>query len=318
MGDLLTAPIAAIDIGTNSVLLTVAECASDGSLRPLLERAEITRLGRGVDQTLRLSDEGIERTLKVLGDYTTQALAIGVPAAASIACVATSAARDAHNGAEFLRLVREQCGLAPTIIGGPREAELTFLAARHDFGAGEQPLGSIDIGGGSTEIAVDLDHANGFSTSLPIGSVRLYERCGLAAGENAAGRARVEHEIAKGLRGVPRGSPGTLVIGIAGTWTTLATLALELPRYDAARIHGHRLALAEIEALTERLWALSLPERLRLPGLQPGRADVIPVGALIATHTVRALGSTMVTVSDRGVRWGLLYERAAIQARRVG
>jgi len=292
--------LAAIDIGTNSVLLTVAARTPQG-LRPLVERAEITRLGRGVDQTKRLSDEGIEATLRVLGAYAEEAAAAGVAEVADIACVATSAARDAQNGPAFLELVREQCGLSPQIIGGDREAELTFLAARRDFGNQGGPLAIMDIGGGSTEIAVDLDRPVRFGISLPVGSVRLFERLG-------QDRAAIAQEVDRALAAVPRLAQGTPVVGVAGTWTTLATLALELPHYDAERVHGHRLSLETLETLTDRLWNLTLSERLLLPGLQPGRADVIPVGASIACRGLRALGSVEAIVSDRGVRWGLLYE----------
>jgi exopolyphosphatase/guanosine-5'-triphosphate,3'-diphosphate pyrophosphatase len=292
--------LAAIDVGTNSVLLTVAARAGDG-LRPLVERAEITRLGRGVDQTKRLADDGIQATLRVLGAYAEEAEALGVKEPAQIACVCTSAARDAQNGAAFLQMVQEQCGLSPRIIDGEREAQLTFVAARRDFGQKGGPLAIMDIGGGSTEIAVNLDLPGRFTTSLPIGSVRLHERLG-------QDRARIHREIDRVLVGVPRLEGGLPVVGVAGTWTTLATLALELPHYDAERVHGYRLSLATLDELTDRLWKLSLPERLLLPGLQPGRADVIPVGALIAGRGLQALGATEAIVSDRGVRWGLLYE----------
>ncbi len=180
--------------------------------------------------------------------------------------------------------MREQCGLSPQIIDGEREAQLTFIAARRDFGAQGGPLAIMDIGGGSTEIAADLDLPTRFSTSLPIGSVRLHERSG-------QDRARIHREIDRALIGIPRLGAGTPVVGVAGTWTTLATLALELPHYDAERVHGHHLSLAALEELTDRLWKLSLPERLLLPGLQPGRADVIPVGALIAGRGLLSSGS---------------------------
>jgi len=299
--------LAAIDVGTNSVLLTVAERTGPGDgpgfegLRPLVERAEITRLGRGVDQTKRLADEGIQATLRVLGAYAEEAEALGVGEPSEIACVCTSAARDAENGPAFLEMVRQQTGLSPRIIDGEREAQLTFVAARRDFGQQGGPLAIMDIGGGSTEIAENLDLSDGFTTSLAIGSVRLHERLG-------QDRVRIHREVDRALVGVPRLAAGTPVVGVAGTWTTLATLALELPHYDAERVHGHRLSLATLEELTDRLWKLSLPERLLLPGLQPGRADVIPVGALIGGRALQALGATEVIVSDRGVRWGLLYE----------
>jgi exopolyphosphatase/guanosine-5'-triphosphate,3'-diphosphate pyrophosphatase len=294
--------LAAIDIGTNSVLLTVAS-AESGGLLALAERAEITRLGKGVDKTGTLSEPGMSATLRVLGAYVEEALGFGVTDPRVIACVATSAARDAENGPAFLNLVREETGLTLEIIGGKREAELTLLAARHDFGPSQQPLAVVDLGGGSTEVAIDVDRAAGpFAESFPIGSVRLHERWG-------EDRAAVLADIDRALQAVPKVRAGARVVGIAGTWTTLATLALELTSYDAARVHGHVLSVETVEALADRLWGLTLTERLLLPGLQPGRADVIAVGALIAARALRALGATEVVVSDRGVRWGLLYER---------
>jgi exopolyphosphatase/guanosine-5'-triphosphate,3'-diphosphate pyrophosphatase len=297
----VSAVLAAIDIGTNSVLLTVA--SREGStLKPIAERAEITRLGRGVDRTGRLSEEGIAATLRVLGAYAEEALSLGVTDPSTIACVATSAARDAQNGSEFLARVMAETGLEPEIIGGDREAELMFAAARHDFGpAASRSLAVIDIGGGSTEVAIDVDRPSRFLTSLAIGSVRLHERCG---DDRFAVVAAVERELSV----VPPAHAGAEVVGIAGTWTTLATLALELPTYSAERVHGHRMSVDAVAALADRLWRLTLSERLLLPGLQPGRADVIPVGAIIAERTLRALGASEVVVSDRGVRWGLLYQ----------
>jgi exopolyphosphatase/guanosine-5'-triphosphate,3'-diphosphate pyrophosphatase len=137
-----------------------------------------------------------------------------------------------------------------------------------------------------------------------VGSVRLHERWG-------EDRAAVLADIDRAFAAVPKVQAGARVVGIAGTWTTLATLALELSRYDSEQVHGHVLPVEAVEALAERLWRLTLPERLLLPGLQPGRADVIAVGALIAARSLRALGASEVVVSDRGVRWGLLYERLA-------
>ena len=294
--------LAAIDIGTNSVLLTVA-AAEGGGLRSVAERAEITRLGKGVDRTGTLSESGMAATLRVLGAYVEEALGHGVTDPSVIACVATSAARDAENGPAFLKRVREETGLTLEIIGGKREAELMFLAARNDFGHSLQSLAVVDLGGGSTEVAIDVDRSPGpFAESFPIGSVRLHERWG-------EDRSKVLSNIDSALNAVPKVSAGARVVGIAGTWTTLATLALELTSYDAARVHGHVLSVEAVEALADRLWGLSLPERLLLPGLQPGRADVIAVGALIAARALRALGAKEVVVSDRGVRWGLLYER---------
>ena len=296
--------VAAIDVGTNSVLLTVAE-RGRGGLAPLLERAEITRLGKGVDATGKLSDEGIASTVEVLRGYAAEARRLSVE---RLACVATSAARDAANGSFFLERVRE-LGLSPEIIDGAREAQLSFLAARVDFGRPGIPLVVLDVGGGSTEITFGRE-APEFRTSLEVGSVRLFER--LVRGdppghdERIAVRAAVDGALAT----IPAPPAGAELVGVAGTLTTLATLALGLTAYDAEKVHGARLSLHQISTLTNRLWASPLAERRRLPGLQPLRADVIPVGALIVEAVLYRLRIPEVTVSDRGVRWGLIHELA--------
>jgi exopolyphosphatase/guanosine-5'-triphosphate,3'-diphosphate pyrophosphatase len=301
--------LAAIDIGTNSVLLTVAEVVPGPALtlRPLLEQAEITRLGRGVDSSGMLSHEGMDATLRVLRAYSNDALAQGVPAA-EVACVATSAARDARNGESFLAQVERECGLRPQIIGGEREGELAYLAARVEFGVGGRGLLVQDIGGGSTELVFGKAERPSFGRSLPVGSVRLFERWVHHDPATPEERRQVEDDITSALSdvSVPH---GVASVGLAGTWTTLAAIACGSPSYDAARVHGSTLSRGEVAALAERLWRSPLAERRLLPGLQPGRADVIPVGASIARLSMEALALDRITVSDRGVRWGLLYER---------
>ncbi len=297
--------IAAIDVGTNSVLLTIAE-AANGVLRALVERAEITRLGRGVDASGQLSEEGIARTLDVLRGYAREIHDLG---ADRIACVATSAARDAANGPAFLERVRA-LGLLPEIIDGDHEAELSFLAARKDFGGDGSPIAVLDVGGGSTELVFGRDSKPSFHVSLQIGSVRLFERLIRADPPSHEERLRVRATVDEALSVVPAPPEGARLIGVAGTLTTLATLALGLPAYDAEKVHGHVLSLAEISTLANRLWSLPMAARRQLPGLQPGRADVIPVGALIVETVLYRLRLDRVTVSDRGVRWGLLYELA--------
>jgi exopolyphosphatase/guanosine-5'-triphosphate,3'-diphosphate pyrophosphatase len=305
--------LAAIDIGTNSVLLVVAEWQpADGELRPLVERAEITRLGRGVDASGLLSAEGMDATLRVLEAYTAEAGRFGVPAE-EITCVATSAARDARNGAAFLTRIETACGLRPKIIGGDREADLSYLAARREFANDQRPLLVQDIGGGSTELVLGTGEHPTFRRSLPIGSVRLFERWIHADPPSPPERAAVEREIEQAVGEMP--VPGAFdFVGLAGTWTTLAAIACGSTTYDAAKVHGRVLTYEEIDSLTEMLWRSPLAERRTLPGLQPGRVDVIPIGASIASITMKVLGLGRVTVSDRGVRWGLLYERFAVQS----
>ncbi len=297
------ARFAAIDVGTNSLLLTVAE-GSGRALRPIEELAEITRLGQGVDATGRLSDEGIARSLAVLARFAERIRALG---AERTACVATSAARDAANGEEFLSRVRA-LGLSPEIIDGEREAALSFRAAWDEFG-GTGPLGVLDVGGGSTEIVYG-EGTPSFRTSLQVGSVRLTERLVRSDPPSPEERLAVAQAVAAALASVPPPPPGARLVGVAGTLTTLATLAQRLSAYDAARVHGATLSLADVSAISARLWALPVAERRRIPGLQPQRADLLPAGAAIVEGVLFRLRLSELTVSDRGVRWGLLRELA--------
>jgi exopolyphosphatase/guanosine-5'-triphosphate,3'-diphosphate pyrophosphatase len=301
---------AAIDIGTNSVLLTVAEQVG-GTLRPILERAEITRLGEGTAASGQLSQDGIARTLAVLAEYAESARALG---AERTATVATSAARDASNGAEFLEQARRTTGLELEIIAGSREAELSFQAAVADFGAPGRALLVVDIGGGSTEFAFGTNGPPSFHASIDIGAVRLTERYVASDPPSAWERAAVRDSIDRALEHLPPAPAGSELVALAGTATTLATLSLRLAAFDSARVHGAKLSRHQIHSLCERLWGMPLFERLALPGLQPGRADVIPVGAEILERIMGRFGFVTVTISDRGVRWGLLHRLASLRA----
>lgn len=303
--------VAAIDVGTNTVLLLVAERSGPG-LVPVAERAEITRLGRGVDASGRLDPGAIRETVAVLGVYAREARTLG---ASRILCVATSAARDAANGAEFFEAARAAAGLAPEVISGEEEARLVYRSAWRDFGARGSPLVVLDVGGGSTELTWGDSPDPRGRTSLRIGAVRLTERHVRRdpplPEEVAAVRAAAREALRPASAGTPRGAAARLV-AVAGTVTTLSAVAQALPAYDAARVHGSALALAALEALLERLAALTTPERAALPGMEPRRADVIVAGCAIVVEAMRATGFETLAVSDRGVRWGLLYDRLGL------
>jgi exopolyphosphatase/guanosine-5'-triphosphate,3'-diphosphate pyrophosphatase len=297
---------ATIDIGTNSVLLLVADRGEDGRFTPVVERAEITRLGRGVDKTRQLSPEGVEATLTVLEDFANEARKLG---AEGIAVSATSAARDASNGQAFLDAARERADVTVEIIGGDKEARLTYLAAHLDFG-GRTPLCVLDIGGGSTEYIYGTpDGQPTYARSLDVGSVRLTERF-LHSDPPAPGElAALLQYAAEQLSQLPPPPKDCTVVGVAGTVTTLLAVLHAVEPYDAGRIHGKSLSNAELMALIQKLTALPLEERRKLPGLQPKRADVIIAGALILLASLDRLGATQCIVGDRGVRWGLMAER---------
>ncbi len=304
--------VAAIDVGTNTVLLTVAE-ARDGVLVPLAERAEITRLGRGVDASGRLDPAAIGETVRVLAAYAAEARAL---AAERIACVATSAARDAANGAEFFAAAQAEAGLQPAIISGDEEARLVWRSAWRDFG-GEAgvpgPLAVLDVGGGSTELCLGDAARPAARRSLQVGAVRLTERHvradPIGAADLAALRAAARAALAPLLElpGLARLRGGRLV-GVAGTVTTLASVLQALPAYDAERVHGAWLTLAEVDGLVERLAPLGVAGRAALPGMEPKRADVIVAGGVVVAEAMRLGGFERLVVSDRGVRWGLLYD----------
>jgi exopolyphosphatase/guanosine-5'-triphosphate,3'-diphosphate pyrophosphatase len=304
--------VAAIDVGTNTVLLTVAEVRG-GALVPLAERAEITRLGRGVDASGRLDPAAIAETVRVLAAYAAEARALG---AARIACVATSAARDAANGADFFAAAEAAAGLQPAIISGDEEARLVWRSAWRDFGGGAGrpgPLAVLDVGGGSTELCLGWEARPASRRSLQVGAVRLTERhvradpidgAGLAA-LRAAAREALAPLLA--LPGLERARGGRLV-GVAGTVTTLASVLQALPAYDAERVHGAWLTLAEVDALVARLAPLGVAARAALPGMEPKRADVIVAGGVVVAEAMRLAGFDRLVVSDRGVRWGLLLD----------
>ncbi|RKH52175.1 Ppx/GppA phosphatase family protein [Corallococcus llansteffanensis] len=299
---------ASIDIGTNSVLLLVAERLPDGRFEAVVERAEITRLGRGVDTSRVLSEEGMEATLATLVAFADEARALG---AQGIAVSATSAARDAKNGADFIAAAKARADVTVEIIPGEMEAQLSFAAVSADF-AGEAagPLLVIDIGGGSTEFIYGSDAGTvAFRHSFDVGAVRLTERFVRTDPPSPAERAAIEAHLRHTFAALPPTPPAAMLVGVAGTVTTLYALQHQMATYDAEQVHGGTLSRGELDALTDMLCTLPLDARRALPGLQPKRADVIPAGALILREAVKALGLESCRVSDRGLRWGLLVHR---------
>jgi exopolyphosphatase/guanosine-5'-triphosphate,3'-diphosphate pyrophosphatase len=297
-----------IDIGTNTTLLLVAEGSDPRNVRVLDERAEITRLGRGIGSDGRLGKEGIDRTLAVLAQYVAIARGHGAP----LRAIGTEALRRAPNAAEFLGPAAALLGGPIEVIDGEREAALTFAAAVTSFPEiAARPIVVIDIGGGSTEVIVSEAGEVKSRVSLPLGSVRLTERFVRADPPAQAELAALDAEIAKHLDQVPtRTAQGGAweLVGTAGTVTTLAAMALQLNDYDPDRVHGHRLQRAALQAQIDRLAAAPQAEREKMAGLDPRRADVILAGAHILRAFVDRLGAEAVLVNDRGIRWGLLYE----------
>lgn len=295
---------ATLDIGTNTVLLLVAE--PDGArFRPVVERAEITRLGKGVDRTGRLADEAIEATVAAVTRFAEEARALG---ASEIACVATSASRDAANGAVFRERLQREAGVTAEIISGDLEAALTYRSATREVGTGA-PLAVLDIGGGSTELVLGDAGQVRFQKSFDIGSVRLTERFVRSDPPAAAEQEAMAGYVDGILAEAPSPPPGFRLVGIAGTVTTVYAVRHGIEPYDSTRVHLATMPFDEVRAERERYFALTVEQRRALRGMEPKRADVIAAGALILERAMARLGASEVVVSDRGIRWGLLYER---------
>lgn len=307
--------VAAVDCGTNSIRLLVADVdARTGTLTDLDRRMEIVRLGQGVDRTGRLAPEALERTFAACRSY---AAAIEKHGARRLRFVATSASRDAENRDDFVRGVVDILGVEPEVISGDQEAEFSFtgatreLAGRPDL---ERPYLVVDIGGGSTEFVVG-DGSVRAARSVDIGCVRLTERHGLSGGpvtgaQREAMRADVAAALDEAARTVPLAEARTLV-GLAGTVTTLGGIALDLDSYDPGAIHHSRIGREQVRELTERLLSATHDERAAIPVMHPGRVDVIAAGSLILHEIMERTGASEVVVSEHDILDGIAHSCAS-------
>ncbi|ORT58472.1 Ppx/GppA phosphatase family protein [Streptomyces sp. CB03238] len=298
--------VAAIDCGTNSIRLLVADVdPASGEVTDLDRRMTIVRLGQGVDRTGRLAPEALERTFAACREY---AAVIKEYGAERLRFVATSASRDAENRDDFVRGVMDILGVEPEVISGDQEAEFSFTGATKelkDAGAGEYLV--VDIGGGSTEFVVGDLHARA-ARSVDIGCVRLTERHVRSdppsEAEVAAIRADVEAALDLAEETVPLRDAETLV-GLAGSVTTVAAIALGLAEYDSAAIHRSRIRYEQVAEVTARLVASSHDERSAIPVMHPGRVDVIVSGALVLLAVMERIGAREVVVSEHDILDGI-------------
>ncbi len=310
--------VAAIDCGTNSIRLLVADVPAAGAHTDVLRRMEIVRLGQGVDATGRLAPEAVERTRKVLAEYASTARELGVEA---VRMVATSATRDAANRGDFEDMVRATLGQLPDVVTGSEEAELSFLgatasldraAAAHGSPPPEPPFLVVDIGGGSTEFVLGDGEVRA-GRSVDIGCVRLTERHLRGDPPPPAEVDAAERDIRAALDqvtgDVPVGEAATLV-GLAGSVTTVAALALRLPAYDADAIHGSRISCDAVRAVTADLLTATRAHRAALPVMHPGRVDVIGAGALILRVIMDAFDFGEVVVSEHDILDGIALRLA--------
>ncbi len=303
--------VATVDIGTNTVLLLVAERAMDGRLRAVEEHATITRLGEGVDRTRQLSTAALGRTQTCLESY---ARVVERLCAERIAVVGTSAMRDAARADVVLSMVRNLFGVEARVIQGREEARLAFRGALSGLSLHEREGAAIfDIGGGSTEVVMGRLEADGlhvdFAQSFDVGSVRLTERLVRHDPPTREELLAVLETARTAFLNVPALPASTTIpIGVAGTVTTLAAVSLALVPFDGSVVHGRQMPINEVRRVVRELAALPLEERKRQPGLDPLRADVIVAGGQVVLALLDHWNSSEFRVSDRGVRWGLAEE----------
>ncbi|PNE42659.1 Ppx/GppA phosphatase family protein [Streptomyces noursei] len=312
--------VAAVDCGTNSIRLLVADVTlpdgASGELKELDRRMQIVRLGQGVDRTGRLAPEALERTFAACREYAAVIKDLG---AEHVRFVATSASRDAENRADFVRGVVDILGVEPEVITGDQEAEFSFTGATKELTGHphiELPYLVVDIGGGSTEFVLGSDTVQA-ARSVDVGCVRMTERHLLHDGRitdppTAAQIAAIKADIAAALdhaeETVPLTEAATLV-GLAGSVTTVAAIAQGLDHYDSAAIHHSRISRATVREVTERLLTSTHAERAAIPVMHPGRVDVIAAGALVLLSIMDRIDADEVVVSEHdildGIAWSL-------------
>ncbi|MGW2045218.1 Ppx/GppA phosphatase family protein [Streptomyces sp. NPDC001858] len=310
--------VAAIDCGTNSIRLLVADVDPEtGELVDLDRRMIIVRLGQGVDRTGRLAPEALERTFAACREYAAVIKEHGVE---RLRFVATSASRDAENRDDFVRGVLDILGVEPEVVTGDQEAEFSFTGATRELTGREdlvKPYLVVDIGGGSTEFVVGDEHVRA-ARSVDVGCVRMTERHLVVDGEIsdppaqeqiAAMRADIEAALDLAEETVPLREARTLV-GLAGSVTTISAIAQHLPAYDSAAIHHSRVSHDKVREITEWLLRSTHAERAAVPSMHPGRVDVIAAGALVLLSIMERIGAEEVVVSEHDILDGIAFKVA--------
>jgi exopolyphosphatase / guanosine-5'-triphosphate,3'-diphosphate pyrophosphatase len=304
----VTSRVGAIDIGTNTVRLLVADVDGDGenaALEPLDRRMRITRLGQGVDESRRLAPDAISRTLDVLREYRGALDDLGVE---RVRATATSAARDAGNREDFFGPAAEVLHLEPELLPGDEEARLSFLGATAGLDL-PAPYLVVDIGGGSTEFVVGTHEPEGL-ISIDVGSRRITEQYlqsdPPAPEELSEAMSVVRAHLADVELAIPAVREAATLVGVAGTITTVAAVELGLAEYDRNRIHHFRLTRSAAEDVFRTLATEPADVRRHNPGLEPGRVDVIVGGTLVLVVIMRTFDFNEMLVSEADILDGLV------------
>ena len=301
----LTMRVAAIDCGTNSIRLLIAEVQGD-HFREITREMEIVRLGQGVDQTGQFHVDAIERTLAAVDKYAIEIARRGVE---RIRFCATSATRDASNRDLFINGVKERLGVAPEVISGEEEASLSFMGATKDLPETLAPYLVVDIGGGSTEFVIGKRSVES-AKSVNIGCVRMSERHfkddPASIEEIESARRDIQSAIAEAAKVVDIKSAKSLV-AVAGTATTVAAAALQLPQYDRYAIHLSRISAEKVHAVSEMFLKMNREERAALGYMHPGRVDVIGAGSLVLSEIIKAVGAKEFIASESDILDGIAF-----------
>ena len=300
--------VAAIDCGTNSIRLLIAD-VDGANFREIVRDMEVVRLGQGVDKTGQFHPDAIARTLAAVDKF---ALAIAAKGVEKIRFCATSATRDATNRDLFINGVKERLGIEPEVIPGEVEAALSFQGATKDFNKAQGPFLVVDIGGGSTEFVFGTEKVE-FAKSVNIGCVRMSERHFTGGdadpGQIAAAIEDIDEAIAQAAKIVPIKDAQTL-IAVAGTATTVAAAALELATYDRYAIHLSRISAEKVHAASKRFLSIKREDREVLGYMHPGRVDVIGAGSLVLSRIMLATAATQFVTSESdildGMAWSLV------------
>ncbi len=302
--------LAAIDIGTNTILMLVADITEDGKLFPLKDLERTTRLGRGLAGTGHLHPDSLSKSYEVIDGYLTVCRDMGVD---KVIMAGTSALREAENTKDLLNFVQERHGLTIQILSGEEEARLSYLTVEREMG-GDSPLLVLDIGGGSTEIIIGDRGWISVLHSLDLGAVRLTERFLRSDPVAEEEFQQMMAHIFRELRSLAI-TPPKRVVGLGGTISTLSAVRLGKKQFDMSVVHDTSLSVADVEQQVLLYKRKTQEHRLQIPGLPRDRADVILAGAAILLATMKVLDFECLTVSCHGLRYGLLYAAVAKGAR---
>jgi exopolyphosphatase/guanosine-5'-triphosphate,3'-diphosphate pyrophosphatase len=297
---------AALDIGTNTILLLIAEKTPDGRLQTIVDLETTTRLGEGLVKTREINLHTMKKSIDVIEGYLSICREKGVT---EIVAAGSSALREARNRLDFVQRVRRRCGLKIEVISGQEEARLSHLAVARDQTWSSRPLMVIDIGGGSTEWTYEDASGEVRVFSKSIGSVRLTEQFLTSDPVQEREYQAMASQVRKLLDTIPPVGTDVTPVGIGGTITTLYSVKQGLTEFDPSRIHHGLLEQKDIEGQIELFKSLPLRQRKVIPGLPPARADVILAGATILLYSLLRFGSHRIWVSCRGLRYGIVLDR---------